>query len=78
MRRFTGTELALLALAILLVGIGFYAVIYPTEMYLFFNKTKNIPAGVEHISKAGSQLHGILTMVVGAGLGWLIVYGRAK
>ena len=78
MRRFTGTELALLALAILLVGIGFYAVIHPTEMYIYFRRAKNIPAGVEHISKTGSQLHGILAMAVGAGLGWLIIYGRAK
>jgi hypothetical protein len=78
MRRLTGTEWALLALAILLVGVGFFAVIHPTEMYLYFRRAKNIPAGVEHISKAGSQLHGILAMAVGAGLAWFIVSGRPK
>ena len=78
MRRFTGTELGLIALAILFIGVGLYAVIYPTEMNLYFKNYKGFPAGVEHISKAGSQIFGVLSMAIGAGLLWLICFGRAK
>jgi hypothetical protein len=78
MRRFTGTEWGIFALASLFIVVGAYAVISPTEMNMHFQAYRHFHAGDEHVSKAGSRLLGGLAILIGAGLIRLIFYGRPK
>jgi uncharacterized membrane protein len=78
MRRFTEIEWGIFALASLFIVGGLYAVIYPTEMNLYFQAYHHFHAGDEHVSKAGSRLFGSLAIAIGAGLIGLIFYGRPK
>jgi hypothetical protein len=78
MRRFTGTEWGIFALAALFIVAGSYAVIHPTEMIMSFQAYRHFHAGDEHISKTGSRLFGGLAVAIGAGLVWLVFYGRPK
>ena len=78
MRRFTGTEWGIFALAGLFIVGGAYAVICPTEMTLHFQAYRHFRAGDEHVSKSGSCLLGGLAIVIGVGLIRLVFYGRPK
>jgi hypothetical protein len=76
MRRFTGTEWGIFALAGLFIIGGASAVICPTEMTLHFQSYRHFRAGDEQVSKEGARLLGGLAIAIGAGLVWLIFYGR--
>jgi hypothetical protein len=78
MRRFTGTELGMLALAGLLFIVGAVSVFHPTEMNLAYRAYRRMPATIEHVSKRGSQAYGVLAIALGAGLAWLVFAGRRK
>jgi uncharacterized protein YjeT (DUF2065 family) len=78
MRRFSGTEWGIFAMAGLFIVVGSYAVIHPTEMNMYFQAYRRFHSGVEHVSKAVSRLLGGLAVTIGAGLVWLVFYGRPK
>jgi uncharacterized protein YjeT (DUF2065 family) len=78
MHRFTQIEWGIFAIAALFIVVGSYAVISPTEMNMHFQAYRHFHAGIEHVSKAGSRLLGGLAVAIGAGLVWLVFYGRPK
>jgi hypothetical protein len=78
MRRFTQIEWGIFAISALFIIVGSYAVICPTEMNMHFQSYRHFHAGIEHVSKAGSQLLGGMAVTIGAGLVWLVFYGRPK
>lgn len=78
MRHFTGTELGMLALAGLLIIVGAVSVFHPTEMSMVYRAYRRMPATIEHVSKTGSQAYGVLAMLLGAGLAWLVFAGKRK
>jgi len=78
MRRFTGIELGILLLAGTFLVVGADMVFYPTEMNVFHQVYRRMHAAVEHISKDRSQIYGILAMLFGLGLVWMVFTGRRK
>jgi hypothetical protein len=77
-RSFTGTEWGILALAVLFIVFGGVAILYPTEMNVFHQSYRGVRSSFEHVSKDGSRIYGGFAMLVGAGLTWLVFYGRKK
>ena len=78
MRRFTGIELGILILAGLFIVVGADMVIFPTEMNVFHQVYRRMHFAITHISKDGSQIYGILAILFGLGLVWMVFTGKRK
>jgi uncharacterized protein YjeT (DUF2065 family) len=69
-----------LLLACVLIIFGIYTAIHPTEMRMFHPGTGSYKEGVrrdsspEQVSKEKARIYGVLSMVCGIGIGWLVVY----
>ena len=79
MRRLTGTEFGMLGLAGVLFFFGADSIIHPTEMDVFHQATyRHVSYSVEHVSKTGSKIYGVLMILFGVGLVSAVLYGRRK
>ena len=78
MRRFTGAEKGILVLAVLFIIVGADMTICPTEMNLSHQAYRWTRSSSEHISKVGSMFYGIVMILLGAGIVWLVFRGRSK
>ena len=78
MRRLTGIELGILALAGLFIVVGAIMVIHPTEADVFHQAYNFARSSIEHVSREKSRIYGVLAMLIGAGMVWMVFYGRRK
>jgi hypothetical protein len=78
MRRFTGTEFGILVVAAISIFVGADLVVHPTEMNVLHQAYRRFRLSIEHVSKEGSQIYGVLAIVLGLGLIWMVFYGRRK
>jgi hypothetical protein len=78
MRRLNGTELAALALAILLLVLGLVMIARPSDELIFHGATRSFPPSIEFISKDRSRSYGTLAVLFGAGIVAMVFYRRHK
>lgn len=78
MHRFTGAEKGILVLAILFIIVGANMAIWPTEMNVSHQAYRWAHSSSEHISKDGSILYGIVMILLGVGIVWLVFRGRSQ
>ncbi len=77
MKNITSREFGGLVFAVILFLSGFVWLVWPQEGVVVraTNDFSGVPGGVaEVVSKKGSRIYGIISMVVGAGVGALAVY----
>ena len=84
MKRFTATEKGAVLLAYVCVIFGIYLVPHPAEMYVAHPdsgryKTPLVqhPLG-ERVSREKARVYGIMSVVVGIGIGWLVFHRLEK
>ncbi|HKQ57801.1 MAG TPA: hypothetical protein VJY35_08015 [Candidatus Eisenbacteria bacterium] len=70
-------------LAAIFVVVGLYGIVHPTDWLMIHPGSPTskglpaMPARAEHVSKQGSQVHGLLSLAMGIGIGWVTLrYGR--
>ena len=78
MRRFTGTEWGIFVLALVFIVVGGNMTIHPTETEVTHEAYRWVHASVEHISKQGARVYGVLAILSGLGFLWLLFYKRGK
>ena len=77
MNRYTSTEKWLAAWACLLVIAGLIMVAKPSEMVVITGggiKYHLPPAHPEFVSKRGTQIYGVISILTGVGVFWLALY----
>lgn len=78
MRRLNGSELAALALAMLLLVLGLVMISRPSDELIFHGSTRSFPPSIEFISKDRSRSYGIISILFGAGIVVMVFYRRRK
>jgi len=75
MRRFTGLEIGILALASVFILCGMVSVVDPKEAAVFHMAYRWVQSSVEYVSKTGGRFYGALAILIGIGLGWMVLQG---
>jgi uncharacterized protein YjeT (DUF2065 family) len=78
MRRLTGVEFGILVLSALFIIFGAAMLIQPTEGFVFHQAYRWAKSSVEHVSKDGARVYGVLSILLGVGMVWMVFYGRGK
>lgn len=78
MRRLNGSELAALALAILLMVLGLVMISRPSDELIFRGSASSFPPTIKFISKDRSRSYGTLAILFGAGIVVMVFYRRRK
>jgi hypothetical protein len=79
MRDLTGVEKAALCLALIFIVVGITMFLAPREALVWHQGYRYTPgSGLEHVSKSGARVYGILSLLVGGGLAFVVFYGRRK
>jgi hypothetical protein len=78
MRRFTGTEFGIFALAGIFIIVGSVMVIHPTEGVVFHQAYRWVGSSVEHVSKERTRAYGVLAILFGFGFVWMVFANRRK
>jgi hypothetical protein len=69
----------ILALAGLFIIGGALMVVHPTEMTVFHQTGRSgMRFSLEHVSKGETRATGVLGIIFGSGLVWMVFYGRSK
>ena len=76
MRRPTGAEFGILILSALFIIFGAAVLIHPTESLVFHQAYRWVKSSIERISKSGAQVYGVLSILLGIGMVWMVFYGR--
>ena len=78
MKRLGAVEKGILLLAGVFIICGAYSVIHPTEMILFHPSGRRYrspgPEIPELVTRGKARIYGILSIALGAGMGWLALY----
>jgi hypothetical protein len=79
MRHLAGVEKAALCLAVLFIVVGIALLLAPREALVWHQGYRyTYGSGLEHVSKAGARVYGVLSLLVGGGLTFVVFYGRRK
>jgi uncharacterized protein YjeT (DUF2065 family) len=78
MRRLSGIELAVLALAMVFILVGLLNIIHPSEHLNFQSSARDFFVSVGYTSKQKSRTYGLLSFVLGAGMAAMVFYRRRK
>ena len=81
MKRHSGVEKGVLLLAALFMMVGFYLIIYPQDMVIIHPGTSGYKSGAgssygEHVSPNASRVYGVLSLLLGSGIGWAVLTKR--
>jgi len=75
-------EVLLAGLALVFIVVGAYAIVQPIEMNVSHPGPVRYQSlyrsQTEQVSKNGDRVYGVLAVVVGAGLGWLVLTGKCR
>ncbi len=79
MKRHSGVEKGVLLLAAIFIVFGFYLIIYPQDMLLIHpsnGKSGIVTVFSEHVSPNASRVYGVLSLLLGSGIGWAVLTKR--
>ena len=76
MGRFTGIELGMLAFAAFFLVGGVIMALHPTESVVFHPGRGR--GSLQHLSKGGTQIFGVMEIIFGIGFVWMVFYKRGK
>jgi hypothetical protein len=68
--RRTGSEIAAVVLGIFLMAAGAFSIILPGELVVFHQADEG-GGYIEHVSKSGSRMYGVIAVIIGSALVWL-------
>jgi hypothetical protein len=78
MRRFSQIEFGILLLAAAMIVGGCIMIFYPKDMVVSHQAYRWVRSSSEHISKSASPFYGVVSVIFGLGLGFLVFNGRRK